>query len=490
MREFARSAAVSFVAVLGAVVLALASTLTSATTLAATTALIMGGTGRPNPDDFPGYITSVGNYYINPNTVCLSAPPCALQGVYTPETAWPVYGGLTALTWKDSIRQGVNLYDAAVQTQLAGLGPDDHLVLFGYSQSGTIMAFEKSRLAGLDTATKDKIQIVVIGDASRPNGGIDSRAYPISVPIVDFPFGPPMATDTGIQTTDIAFKWDIIADAPLYITNPLAMVNALLGFWYVHGTYPNPNAANPNSTPGGYSQAQWQDMMDHPENYPELINIQDPTAGSDTRYLTVTPTVLPLVQPLHDLGLTALADLIEPALRVIIEETGYDRSIPYGTPTSFRLIPIFNPVILVQDLAAAVPQGVSKFVADLRGSATPMGPAISSGPIKSKSLTDNNIAAAKTAAVADPGLQPSVTQHKTPKVTLTTPANRLAADIDVLRPTAPIKTVGDGPQRAAGDAGKALGGPAATGVGGPSTAAHGATGSTSTPSKKDAASLS
>jgi hypothetical protein len=395
MRVFARSVAVGFLAVLGSLALAFGATLTPATTLAATTALIMGGTGRPNPDDFPGYNTSVGNYYINPNTVCLTAPPCTLQGVYTPETAWPLYGGPGALTWQNSILQGVDLYDAAVQQQIAGLGADDHLVLFGYSQSGAIMAFEKIRLAGLDDTVKAKIQIVLIGDASRPNGGIDSRLYPLSIPIVQFPFGPPTPTDTGIETTDIAFKWDIIADAPLYVTNPLAMVNALLGFWYVHGTYPDPNAANPNSTPGGYTQAQWQDMMDNPENYPDLITIQQ---TGDTKYLTVTPTVLPLVQPLHDLGLTPLADLIEPALRVIIEQTGYDRSIPYGQPTNFRLIPIFNPITLARDLAVAIPAGISKFIADISGAPTPAAPPTATSALAaSKSLSSSTVAAAKPA---------------------------------------------------------------------------------------------
>ena len=89
---------------------------------------------------------------------------------------------------------------------------------------------------------------MVIGNISRPNGGLNRRAGGLSIPIVEFPFGPSMPTDTGITTTDIALKWDIIADAPLYLTNPLALFNALLGgpgFEYVHGTYPYPSAAVP-----------------------------------------------------------------------------------------------------------------------------------------------------------------------------------------------------------------------------------------------------
>ena len=175
-----------------------------------------------------------------------------------------------------------------------------------------------------------------------------------------------MPTDTGIPTTDIALKWDIIADAPLYVTNPLAMFNALLGgpgFGYVHGTYPDPSAAGTaDGLPGGYTPEEWQAMMDNPEQYPDIIDVQD---FGDTTYITVTPKVLPLVQPLHGIGLTPLADLIEPALRVIIEETGYDRSIPYGQPTHFRLIPIFNPIELTLDVAAAIPEGIEQALAGL-----------------------------------------------------------------------------------------------------------------------------
>ncbi|MET0896966.1 MAG: PE-PPE domain-containing protein, partial [Mycobacterium sp.] len=305
MRRFIRSLTVTVVVLLAAVALAIGTTVTTAVTLTATTALIMGGTGRPNPDDFPGYVPNVAQYYIYPNSTCQpTGDPCDLQAVYTPETAWPVYGGPDAPTWKQSILQGTALFDEAVQEQLDVLGPDDDLVLFGYSQSGAILAYQKESLAGLTDEEKAQIEFVVIGDVSRPNGGLNARLLGFSVPIVEFPFGPVMPTDTGIKTTDIAMKWDIIADAPLYLTNPLAMINAILGFEYVHGTYPYPTEATPDRTPGGYTTEQWQWLMDYPELYPDLVDIEE---KGDTTYLTVTPTVLPLVAPLHGTVLKPLA---------------------------------------------------------------------------------------------------------------------------------------------------------------------------------------
>lgn len=377
MRAFIRTLAVTVVALVATLALAIGSTLAPVfgqVALSATTALIMGGTGRPNPDDFPGYVPNVAQYYIYPNTACQPPDPtaCDLQAVYTPETAWPLYGGPDAPTWKQSVLEGTALFGEAVQEQLEALGPGDNLVLFGYSQSGAILAYQKEALADLSDAEKAQIEFVVIGNVSRPNGGLNTRLLNFSFPIVEFPFGPSMPTDTGIKTTDIAMKWDIIADAPLYVTNPLAMLNAILGFEYVHGTYPYPTAATPDGTPGGYTTEQWQWLMDHPELYPDLVDVQE---YGDTEYITVTPTVLPLVAPLHDIGLKPLADLIEPALRVLIEQTGYNRDIPFGATTGFRLIPIFNPITLAVDLIKAIPQGINQMLAGLRGEPTWIVPA-------------------------------------------------------------------------------------------------------------------
>lgn len=130
-------------------------------------------------------------------------------------------------------------------------------------------------------------------------------------------------------------------------------------------------------------------MMDNPELYPELVDVQQ---RGDTKYITVTPTVLPLVAPLHDIGLKPVADLLEPALRVLIEQTGYDRSLPYGRTTGFRLIPIFNPVTLAVDLLKAVPQGVDQMLRGLRGEPTWI------VPQPPETLTDSDDDAADSAA--------------------------------------------------------------------------------------------
>ena len=364
MRKTARSIVLALLTLVSAVALGVVSTMSAGFSLAAATtatALIMGGSGTPDPDQELGYVPNVSSYYIFPNSAC-QPHNCKLQSVVTPEEAWPLYGGPTALTWKQSVLEGVEIYDAKVRKRL--LTDDTKVVMFGYSQSGAIVAIEKRALADDPTIPPEqieKLELVVIGNVSRPNGGLNVR-LPLTIPIIEFPFGPSMPTDTTIETTDIALKWDIIADAPLYALNGLAMLNALIGgpgFGIVHGTYPNPEGEPPTGLVGGYTQAEWQAVMDNPDAfaaaYPDVVNVQK---FGDTKYITVAPKVLPLLVPLHNNGLGFVADLVEPALRVIIEETGYDRSIPYGQPTPFRLIPIFDPIKLTLDVIAAIPEGI------------------------------------------------------------------------------------------------------------------------------------
>ncbi len=88
------------VASVGAVALVAGASTTAAIVNADATALIMGGTGRADPADFPLYVEHVTDYYLHPNTACDSAA-CEIVPVFTPEEAFPIYGGLEALTWKD-----------------------------------------------------------------------------------------------------------------------------------------------------------------------------------------------------------------------------------------------------------------------------------------------------------------------------------------------------------------------------------------------------
>lgn len=373
MRRFVRSLLVTIVALLGAAVLTVGSTMTAAVAaLADPVALIMGNSGRPWPEQ--SYVANAMRRYIEPNSAC-GQVGCEARNVYGPEEFWPVYGGLTALTFNRSTAEGLEYLDAALQQQLHE-APDDNVVIFGYSQSGRITNLMLRRLADPDYAAgedtiipdADQLEIVLVGNWSRPNGGIGSRFNGITVPFLGITFDGPTPTDTGYRMTDISYEYDIISDAPLYPLNLLATANAALGFFYAHLTYAHPSATSPAFPWGSTSEASFEELLASGtvQKYPGKDD--DPNGDPqewDNTYVLIPSKHLPLLQPIRDLGAVTgtsaivepLMKLIEPTLKVVID-TGYDRTIPMGQNAPARLIPRINPARLTADLLQAVGKGV------------------------------------------------------------------------------------------------------------------------------------
>lgn len=349
--------------------LAVAGTVSVAVTLAAT-ALIVPGTATPDPAAVPGYMENAVDYYISPTTPSCAAV-CTAEPVPYIAQFWPFpfpgWGGLSGAKLDVSVASGV----AQLTSDLVGTyrpGPDDPVVVFGYSQGATVASREKFLLSDLSTADQANISFVLIGNPNRPNGGLFERLAPFgTVPILDATFGLPTPTDTAMSTVDIAFEYDGVADFPLYPINLLATLNAVAGFWYIHGTMLSPNGKNLDELPNGLTPDELAAAIADPAN-------QQRTAGSDTTYVLIPTPNLPLLQPLREFGAftglefmtTLLIDLVQPALRVLIE-TGYDRTLPYSEPAPLRLIPLVNPFTLAVDLADAIGQGINDVVTDISG---------------------------------------------------------------------------------------------------------------------------
>jgi hypothetical protein len=405
---FIRSLLVTVVAVLGATVLAIGSSLTAAVAaLADPVALIMGNSGRPWPEE--SYVANAMRRYIEPNSTC-GTETCEARNVYGPEEFWPVYGGLTAMSFNRSTAVGLDYLDAALQQQLHA-EPGEKVVIFGYSQSGRITNLQLRNLADPDYAVgndkivpdADQLQIVLVGNWSRPNGGIGSRFNGITIPILDITFDGPTPTDTGYQMTDISYEYDIISDAPLYPINLLATANAALGFFYAHLTYADPSATGAAFPWGSHSEASFEELLASStvQKYPGKG--QDPNGNPedwDNTYVLIPSKHLPLLQPIRDLAaatrtsaiIEPLMLLIEPTLKVLID-TGYDRTIPMGKNTPARLIPLINPFKLTADLAKAVGQGIH----DALGikSAVPAAPTVTPSAESATPLRDSQTVADK-----------------------------------------------------------------------------------------------
>jgi len=366
-----RTALATACAVVIALWLAVAGTVSVAVNLAAT-ALIVPGTATPDPAAVPGYMDNAVDYYISPTTpscavVCTAEPvPYIAQFWPFPFEGW---GGLTGAKLDVSVASGVQ----QLTSDLVGTynpGPDDPVVIFGYSQGATVASREKSLLSKLSAEDQANISFVLIGNPNRPNGGLFERLAPFgTVPILDATFGLPTPTDTAMSTVDVAFEYDGVADFPLYPINLLATLNAVAGFWYIHGTMLSPNGNNLEVLPNGLTPDELAAAIADPAN-------QQRTAGSDTTYVLIPTPNLPLLQPLREFGTftglefitTLLIDLVQPALRVLIE-TGYDRTLPYSEPAPLRLIPLVDPFTLAVDLAQAIGQGINDVVNDIRGEA-------------------------------------------------------------------------------------------------------------------------
>ncbi len=352
---------------------AAASTITVAVSLTAT-ALIVPGTATPDPATVPNYMENAIDYYISPTT-----ESCALECIPAPVPyiaqfwpfPWEGWGGLTGAKFDVSVASGI----AQLTSDLVGTfnpSATNPVVIFGYSQGATVATHEKGQLSQLSAEDQAAIDFVLIGNPNRPNGGLFERLAMFgTVPILDATMGVPTPTDTAMSTVDVAFQYDGVADFPLYPINLLADLNAVAGFWYTHGSYLSPDGGNLGELPNGLTPAELAAAIADPAN-------QQVTSGSDTTYVLVPTANLPLLQPLRDFGkatgteflTTALIDLIQPALRVLIE-TGYDRSLPYATPAPFRLIPMVNPIAVVVDLVHAVGEGIRAAINDLSGASAP-----------------------------------------------------------------------------------------------------------------------
>jgi hypothetical protein len=382
IRSAARSAVVALLAMITAVALAVGSTISAAVSLAAV-ALIVPGTGTPNPAVPPlgtNYMENAVNYYIQPlDPAC--ATTCTPEPVPYTAQFWPFpfagWGGLNGAKWNVSVADGVQ----SLNTQIAATDPADDVVIFGYSQGATVSNIVKRQLADANGGViPDRYSFVFIGDPNRPNGGLFERLAALgTVPILDATFGQPAPTDTtvlpAVNTTDIAFQYDGVADFPANPLNALAVLNALAGFWYIHGTYISPRGTQPSTElPYGYTLAELQTAIDCSQSPKNCQTF------NDTLYITIPAKTLPIMQPLLDIGaatgttaiIKPFVDLISPVTRVLIE-TGYDRS-NYGQPTPLTIFTPINPVKLTVDLATAVVQGIHDALGDI-GVSLPAAPA-------------------------------------------------------------------------------------------------------------------
>lgn len=134
-------------------------------------ALIMGGTGNPEPS--ASYLQAVYQTYVLPNY-----PTYTAQGLTTPEQLWPLTG-LNSQTFGQSVQEGIAILNNAVMTHTAA---GDQLLVVGYSQSATIATMEMRYLDALPAALRPSpnlLNFMMLADPNNPvTGGILTRFIP------------------------------------------------------------------------------------------------------------------------------------------------------------------------------------------------------------------------------------------------------------------------------------------------------------------------
>ncbi|WP_193047890.1 PE-PPE domain-containing protein [Mycolicibacterium baixiangningiae] len=357
VRTSARSLAVVVGAIFGILAIGWSVTLTSAVQLLAVTVLAMGGTQHPLVDgqggwaDDPAFVSA----YVDDAIRVYVAPSGAVRGdpadaeyagvaVHTPEEFGPVFG---TKTFDDSVAAGTDNLDKCVHgsaqcvshTMTGDPQPGAPIVVYGYSQSAVIATIEKRKLIEQynETGEAPDVTFVLLANPNRPNGGVLQRFDGFHIPMLDVTFSGSTPTDSEFTTVDIARQYDGWADFPAYPVNMAATANALLGIYYLHGDY-------------------WSDDVGAP--------LEQGQVGDTTYYLIPTER-LPLLMPLHQLGVpTPLLTAMDAPLRVIVE-FGYDRDPDHvGTRTRAGLIPLINPITGVTSLVLAIPTGLDDGLAE------------------------------------------------------------------------------------------------------------------------------
>lgn len=298
-------------------------------------ALMMGGTGMPTPST--DWVNSMISDYIDPATGNSYAPV-----VVTTPANLPVVL---------SVQNGLADLQTAMAAQQAA-DPGAPFALEGYSMSALIAVDEEEQLAataGTGQPIPD-VTVALFGSGNRPDGGIYERLDGLYVPGLEVDANGAEPTDLGIPTIDVADQYDGLADVPQFPINPVADLNDLLGIIYVHTSYGD------GAIPGLFPPSAPLTGPFADEYVLGSTEIVKQLTGDTTYYLVPTHT-LPLLDPLLDLGVPqSVLNIVQPALQVLVE-AGYDRSVPFGDPTPFELIPTIDPVTFTLEFGNAVVQG-------------------------------------------------------------------------------------------------------------------------------------
>ena len=265
-----------------------------------------------------------------------------------PENAYP-FGGVKQLTFEQSVNEGLQILDPAIQQQLA---QGNTVNVYGYSQGAVVASLEMAKLQaeGVPGGPNSPVSFTIVGDPMNPNGGFYERFAGLQLPSLGINFYG-ATPSTPYPTQIYTIEYDGYADFPRYPLNFLSDINALSSqnhFYYHVLTTQQLNS----------------------------MAIQLPTSGpTTTTYYMIPSNNLPLLGPIRGLPFIGnpLADLLQPDMTYLVNlgygDPRYGWSTgPANVPTPAGLFPPLSSFQMLPGLlTSGAQQGFHDFVGDFVG---------------------------------------------------------------------------------------------------------------------------
>ncbi|WIM89855.1 PE-PPE domain-containing protein [Candidatus Mycobacterium wuenschmannii] len=317
----------------GVGLLEIPSTMNPAVSFADDTALIMGYAETPTP--MQSYVDQVMSLFIDPSKPLFDGQP-TYDG-YSPLVVTTEEGA----DYQQVMAAGSAQLDAAIGKALTG--PDDHVVVWGYSESSAIATQELVNLGDAGKFNPDQLQFVLLEDLNNPNGGFLER-FP---DLAGTPF-PATPASTPYDVAIYSVQYSGSSDFPQFSSNLLADENAMAGFVNLH----------PLLLPGYPSSFDFSSLGNA-----VLEPVSNPNLTTD--YYLIPTQNLPLLDFGRDLGGNTFADLIQPDMRVLID-LGYDYTGNADVVTAASMgTPDFDTTAVDAYLLAGANQGIMAALVDV-----------------------------------------------------------------------------------------------------------------------------
>ena len=145
--------------------------------------------------------------------------------VWQPSQFFPVTPQLGHLTLGQSISQGVHYLDQAIHAEAGNT-----VTVWTTSQSSVVATDEIRHLLSIGSPFQDQLKFVLTGNPNNPDGGFFERLVGWYQPVLDAYLGGATPADSPYQTVIYSNEYDMAADFPQYILNPVSDLNSVMGF--------------------------------------------------------------------------------------------------------------------------------------------------------------------------------------------------------------------------------------------------------------------